>query len=691
MKEPMRHLYTIVLVITALMLQACGNSEDNSVFSISANVSEANFSSEVLQESTETIAIQVDFDGDGLVVGYVTGTEPLLNVENADLLPWLSISVENVTENSATIFITANNVIEYVNNDNEARALSLPANTYTTTLRLATSNDDASKFVSHDIDVSFLVWNLTVDTEKVNYSATFGVTETPSKTINISSESNEWTAQTDVSWLSLDVTSGTGDGAIVVTPDVSSFLASGLQQGHIVLTEVTSGDTKLVPVDLALDNIYLFAERPTIALTSTTAISALSTTVTVSNNGISPVDWQASTTADWLTVTKINANQLHVTADPNSAPMNENSSAEVVIAASQNQDVISDTIKVNFYNSELIVENKVLDALAINNNEMLFSPLKPSFYVAIANQLLTYHQYTGEEQASLVVAPEGTSLEQLIIHPNGDYLLAKAIETTTESDPTTGEEVTTEVVHRYRVNLLDNSITKLLDTDILYEPTAIVRLSGRYFVITQALELADDDLQVLFWDGANAYFTTEIDVAAQADTLFALDNNATTKLANLKRYIPQVNDFGDDQISITLTDEYHPQTLGEGQYIRDFVVSNDEKNIYAISETSEWISFDGENFVDNGLLETNTNVVTFFLEKNSDSQANYLRINTANPLGFYLNIYDDQQTISSTIFTGDNLPASIKLSGDDQRLLINVDASNDPAVNAHVELITLSQ
>lgn len=669
MKEPMRHLYTIVLVITTLMLQACGNSEDKRVFSITTDTTKAEFSSEFLQESTDTIAIQVNFEGDGLIVGFAPEAEPV---------EWLEYRAENVTQNSATVYIDVTN------------AQFLLADTYVTKIRIATTNEDASKFAAHDIDVSLFVWNLTVDTQKVNYSATFGVTEIPSKTINISSESNEWTAQADVSWLSLDVTSGTGDGAIVVTPDVSSFLASGLQQGNIVLTEVTSGDTKLVPVDMALDNIYLFAERPAIALTSTSAISALSTTVTVTTNGISAVEWQASTTVDWLTVTKINANQLQVTADPNSAPMNENSSAEVVIAASQNQGVISDTIKVNFYNSEVVVENKVLDALAINNNEMLVSPLYPKFYVAVDNQLQTYHQYSGELESNLVVAPEGTILEQLIMHPAGDYLLAKAVETITIVDDA-GVETLADQDRRYRVNLSDYSITEILEDDLLYEPTAIVRLSGRYFVVTQALELANDDLQVLFWDGANAYFAIEIDVAAQADTLFALDNNTTTKLAALKRYIPQANDFGDDQISIALTDEYHPQSLGEGQYISDFVVSNDEKNIYAISETSEWISFDGENFVDNGLLETNTNVVTFFLEKNSDSQATYLRINTASPLGFYLNTYDDQQTISSTVFTGDNLPASIKLSGDDQRLVINVDASNDPEANAHIELVTLSQ
>ncbi|MBL4942335.1 MAG: BACON domain-containing protein [Colwellia sp.] len=660
MREQMRHVYKVMLIIMVMLLQACG-SDDKKAFSISADITTARFSNEFLQASTDTIAIQVTYEGDGLIVGFAPETDPVA---------WLEYRTANVTENAATIFIDVIN------------AQFMFADSYNTKIRIAVSNDDASNFAAHDIDISLLVWNLAVDTQKVKYSGTFGDASIASQTIAIASESNQWTASTDVSWLSLDITSGTGDGVIEVTPDVSSFVASGLQQGNIILTEATSGDSKLIPVELALDNVYLFAQRSAVALTSTASISALQTTVAISNNGVLPVSWQASTTANWLTVTPLDDNQLQISADPNIAPLNATSSAEVIVSAGQGAGVISETIKVNFYSSDLVVENKVLAALEINNNEMLASPLNPVFYVGVGNQLLTYHQYTGELEASLVVAPENTVLEQFIMHPNGDYLLTKAIETITEED-----ETTTEIVHRYRINLLDNSIIEILDADIAFEPTDIVRLSGRYFVVTQTLEFADENLQRLFWDIPNAYFASEIDVATQANTLFSLDNNAVS----FKRYTPQINDFGDDRIGTTLTHEYHPESLAEGLLIRDFIVTDDEANIYAISETSEWLSFDGETFIDNGLLETNENVVTLFLEKDSASQPNYLRIDITSPNGFYLDSYDSQQTITATVLTQGSQPSSIKVSSDDQRLLINVDSSNNPEVDSKLELVTLSQ
>lgn len=660
MKEPMCQLYKALLLLIVIMLQACGGSDNEVVLSISADLNEAHFTNEILQESTSTIAIEVNFVGEGLLVGYAPDETPV---------GWLEYRTENVTDTSATIYIDVVNAQLYA------------ADTYTTTLRLATSNEDLTQFSSHDIEVSLLVWELAVDTQKVKYNGTFGVENLPSQRITIASEVSEWTATTDVDWLSLDITSGSGETEIEVTPDITSFTSPGLQQGNIVLTEIASGDTKLVPVELALDNIYMLAEQPSISLASTSAISALERVITISNNSAQTIEWLASTEANWLTLTPINNTQLMITADPAAAPMNASSLAQVTIAASEKTGVVSETINVNFYNSDLVVENTVLESLEINSNEILPSPLFPKFYVAVDNQLKTYHQYTGTLESTLTVSPENTVLEQLIMHPAGDYLLAKAVETVINPE----DETTSELVHRYKVNLADNIITEIVDSNVLSEPTDIVRLLGRYFVITQVLEFADENLQVLFWDGANAFLASEIDVAAQKNTLFALDYDA----ASIKRYMPEVNDFGDDKISVSLTHEYRPGLLPEGKRIIDFMVSDDEQNIYAISESSEWISFDGDDFVDNGLLEASTSVVTLFLEKNSAGNPNYLRFDGSNALGFYLATYGENQNVTSTTYTQGRLPTRIKLSADAQRLIMNVDASTDETLESQVEVVTI--
>jgi len=651
------------ILLLVVMLQSCGgSSKDNTVYTISADISSASFSNEFLHESTESIAINVTFDGDGLLVGFASEAE-----DNR----WLSHRAENVTATSATIYI------DVINGER------LPANLYKTKLRLSTTSNNGSIFASHDIDVSLLVWDIAVNTEQVNFSATFGDTNVATQTIEITSE-NEWTAATDASWLSLDTTSGTGNASISVNANPSHSSAPELTYANIILTEVSSGDSKHIPVQLALDNIYLYADSPAIALTKTTNITALEKTITISSNSESVLQWQASTTVDWLMLTPLGDSQLRVTANPNLAPANATSTAMITIVAKDEMSVTAESINVAFYLSDLIVENKLIEPLAISS-DMLASPSLPQFYLAKNNKLHTYHQYTAALESTLLVSPEGTELEQLIIHPSGEYLLAKAVETITNEEDNT----TSETVHRYRINLIDNSIEEIETSTINYEPLDIIRLSGRYFVITETLEFADENLALLYWDNVNAYFTNNIDMATIADSLFALDiNNAT-----FKRYTAQINDFGENTILPKLTHSYRPESLSETQLINDFVVTNDETNIYAISETSEWISFDGTTFIDNGLLESNKNVVTLLLissqDEHNNSRPNFLRIDPTQPDGFYLAMYDEQQNLFQSIFTQGNQPESILLSADNQRLMINTNTPSTSEVDARIELLTL--
>ncbi len=668
MKGTMNNIFSKVsILLLVLVLQSCGGStQDNTVYNITADIDSIMFSNELSQESTESIAINVIFDGEGLLVGFVSAeAAAAAEIPGIKDRYWLSHRTENVTTTSATIYIDVIN------------AKQLAANSYNTELRLTTSNKDGTKFTSHDIEVSLLIWDIAANTEQVNFSATFSDATVPTQTIEITSD-NEWTATTDVNWLSLDVNSGNGNASINMSATNTHASESGLTYGNIIFTEVISGQSNTIPVQLALDNIYLYADSPAIALAKTANISAIEKTITISNNSESTITWQATTTADWLTLTPVGNSQLQITADPNLIPTNDTSTAVITVSATGEMSVFDESINVAFYHSDLTVENKLIEPLAINsttNKTMLASPLLPKFYLAKGNKLETYHQYSTALKNTLLVSPEGTVLEQLVMHPSGGYLLAKA------------NEIDSEVVHRYRINLIDYSIEELNDVTIKYEPIAIVRLSGRYFILTETLEFADQNLALLYWDEANAYFTNNVDMAEIANSLFALDKNNAT----FNRYNAQINDFGENKILPQLTHSYRPESLSETQFIYDFIVTNDEANIYTISDTSERFSFDGTKFTERGLLENNTDVKTLFLAesqgKQNNSKVNYLRINPEQPEGFYLATYDEQQNLSQTVFTDGNTPNSILLSADSQRLIINTPATS--AEDARIELVTL--
>ena len=665
MKEHLYNFIRITLVITlASVLQACGGSSDKTPkYTISADTSVVSFANEFLKVSDDSYKVDITFEGNGLLVGFAPESQPV---------SWLTFRTENVTASSATLYI---DVVD---------AELINANLYDTTLRLSTGDVDKVNLVHHDIDVSLLVWQLITDSEQLSFRGTLGDSEISAQSLAITSEANEWTAETDVDWLTLDVTEGTGDGVIVVTPNISDFDAAQLYQANITLTEATTGDSKQIPVELGLDKHYLFSSQPTVSLSKLANINATSKSLTINTNSPTAVNWLATSDVDWLTLTKTsNSKELLVSVKAGASFTEAQNNAVITINAIDDEgmideSVVAETISLSYYQSDETSEKVTLEEITANNNALINSPLLPHVYIGINNQLNVYHQYTGELLSTLDISPAETLLEQLIVHPNGKMLLVKADETIVAED-----ETTSVLTHRYQINLVDNSVTELTDSTIEYEPIQFVSFSGRHFVVTQALEFADENLQRIFWDAQNAYFTNQVDQASNNEALYALDLSDSS----FKRYIAKINDFTSQAIFVEQTHQYRPELLEENQAVSRFIVDDNDAGIYAISPTSEWISFDGETFTDNGLLEQAQDSVTLALTKSHNNRAHYARFIQSS--GFIVDIYDNNQALINTVQTQGQQPSAIELSQDDKRLVLNTSSSNQIEI-INVEQIQLS-
>lgn len=647
-------IFTVICI--TFLLSACGGSSDKSKnYTISADVSKVSFSNEIITEFDDSIAVTVNFEGEGLLVGFAPDSQPV---------GWLTFRTENVTANSATVYIDL------------AQADRINLGDYTTKIRLSTGQlaEDNTTLVHHDIDISLLIWQANVDSEYVSFRGTFGDSNIASQTIAITSESNEWQLSSDVDWIAFDVSSGTGDGSVTITPDISNLTSAQLVSGNITLTEKTTGDTKVIPVEIGLDNQYLFASQSSLAFTSTLNISSLEQTLKVNTNSTAAINWQASAEATWLTLTKLDNDYLKVSVDIDAAPADAMSTSEVLISAIENEVVINKTIPVSLFRSSEPTENKVIADITANADTVISAPNSPYFYVGVANELRVYQQYTSELIQSVVVAPQDTLLEQFIVHPDGSMLLAKAVETITNED-----ETTSEVVHRYQINLSNFTFVEIEEPTIEYEPVRYVQFSGRYFIVTQTLEYADENLQRLFWDRENVFFTSLVDQASETGAFYALDFPTAT----LKRYSAQVNDFTQDKVITRLTHEYRPELLTETDAISNFIVNNNETALYAISPTSEHISFDGTTFTDNGLLPQAENTTAITLDKSANNLAHFIRFAPAT--GFIVDIYNQQAELTATVNTQGQEPNSIDISADDKRLIVN--ASN----STQIEMVTLPQ
>ena len=637
-----------IILFSSLFLQACGGSNDNDpTYTISTDVSVVTFANEFLQEETHTIAVNVNFDGNGLLLGFAPTATPVA---------WLNYRIENLTDTSATIHIDVTN------------ANLLAANLYGTTLRLSSGDNTTVNFAHKDINVSLLVWDV------LTFDDTFGVENITAKTIEVSSSADNLTLATSVPWLTLEKNFIDGVTTITATPNVSDFTASGFYNATIDITSPLG--TTQYPVELSLDNLYLFADRASVALVETANISNTKTIVNINSNSLQTWGWQATTQASWLSLTAdTDTNQLMITADSSALANNTTTLAEITINSDEQTTAIAETIQVSFYKSSALSENKTLDIVA-NNNGVVTNPLLPQYYVATGNELQSYHLYTNALLSTTVVAPADTVLEQLIIHPDASIMLAKADEITVIDE--NNSETTT---HRYQINLADMSVTELADIETVNEPAKFIRLDGRYFLTTSTLEFADNDLNLLGFNTDAPFLARTFHVAKQSQSLFALDISTSTELMSIKRLIAKVNDFGRTPISTEISHSYRPELLGENEQITDFYVTADESNIYAISPTSEWISFDGTTFTDNGLINTDDTITNLALALSTNDRPHYARFEDS--IGFKIDVYNNQQVVTNSITLNPNQPNQLLISNDDSRAILT-------SANA-IDVVSLSQ
>ncbi|MBA6328535.1 hypothetical protein H4J46_11370 [Colwellia sp. MB02u-6] len=651
MKGQIKNMRLIVIILFSLLfLQACGGANDTTpTFNISASVSSVAFTHEFLQAQNHTIALDVSFDGDGLLLGFAPTAVPVA---------WLNYRIANLTATSATIHIDV------------VSADIIPANLYATTLRLS-SGDTATTNLAHaDINISLLIW------QALTYDDTYGVNAIASKKIALSSSADNLTLASSVPWLSLEKSFLDGVTTITATPDVSHFSTAGFYPATIGITSPLG--TTEYPVELSLDNIHLFADRATVALAKTANISNSQTTLNINSNSILPWGWQATTDAAWLTLTpNADTNELTLVADSTALTNNATTIAEITLSGNEQTTATAETIQVSFYKSDLLSENNSLNIVA-NTDGVVTNPLLPQYYVATNNELRSYHLYTNEILSTTVIAPADTLLEQLIIHPDASMMLAKAVETNVIDENTS---VTS--IHRYQINLSDMSVVELTDVDITNEPVKFIRLNGRYFVATTLLEFADQSLMRVGFDSPNAFFARAFNVAEQNQTLFALDVSTSDDLMSIKRLNVNVNDFGRNPITTEISHSYRPELLGENQQINDFYVTADEQNIYAISPTSEWISFDGTTFIDNGLLNTNEAITNLALAHSANDRPYYVRFDSE--VGFKIDIYNEQQTLANSIELGENQPAKMLIANGDSRAVLTSSSADS------INVITLSQ
>lgn len=639
---------SFIVFLLSSLLAACGGSSSNSNdnYRVSVDQSAIEFINEAGTESDETITVNVNYSGKGLLVG----------IPNDGSVPsWLNYQVTEVTESTAQIEFRL---------DFEDQ---IAANTYTTDIRVTSGDIDNNQFVHADIAVSLNIWQLTIDDTAINLSSTKSNTATDEFDVRLIAGNTNYTISSDLDWLSFASTEGEGTGeleTITATANYSAIEAAGLIEGSITISESTTNSEQTIPVSLTLDELYVTTSQSALSLVKTANTEFLTQSIDIHSNAESALTWQASSNVDWLTLTpSSDGSSLTVEADASLITAETTEQAQITIESIDNLSAQPAVVEVNIYHSEAtLADSESIDSITVNTDGLVVNPLTPYLYAAVDNTIRVYHQYSLNLENTLTLNSSDLDIENLIISKDGRHLFALAQESTTDAE---GSETTT--TYHYHVDLQTNQVTELKDADITGKPVEHLVISGRNFILTDALEFAALNLTLIHQD-PNSLTVDNVDFANATNALYITNGGA-----DLYRFTAQVNDFSQEMIDLTFDQSYRPDNGGNTSLF-DIVVNDQDTNIYVLNGSTDWISFDGAGFTDNGRLNAASSLSTLGLVATQNKQPMILRAD-ATPTVF-LEGYDNAQTQTSQTTVQTVLPTIVEIDGTGTRYINYIAGTN---------------
>lgn len=226
---------------------------------------------------------------------------------------WLSISSTSGTGNGS---LTAT-----------ATTGSLTAGTYNALITVSAPNA-APVAIPVTVTVTAPSPTLTVSPTALTVTGIQGGTNPASQTVTVNSNGN-WTAGSSAGWLSLNPSSGTGNGSIAAHVALSSVVVG---PNTATITVTSGGVTRTIAVTLTVSAASLTAFPNSVAYTATQgAANPSAQTIAISSNGT----WSASEGVSWLSLSPTSgSNNGTITASVNTATATQGNNSTTVTVTS---------------------------------------------------------------------------------------------------------------------------------------------------------------------------------------------------------------------------------------------------------------------------------------------------------------------------------------------------------------------
>jgi hypothetical protein len=195
----------------------------------------------------------------------------------------------------------------------------------------------------------------------------------------------------------------------------------GTTSAAITVNATVNGDQVTLPLNLTLnrDTRKLLFSDVGVALSSMPGWSRLSHTVTVRDNYGQAPNWSASASQPWLNVVR-QGNQLTLTANPASLPVNAVSYATVTLSSTDGSINTAEPLRVAVWKSS----NSPGASFKVNRRyeKAVTDPIRPYVYATDrSSQIDVYNVYTGALVTSINA---NNTVFDMTVAPSGDVLYA---------------------------------------------------------------------------------------------------------------------------------------------------------------------------------------------------------------------------------------------------------------------------
>lgn len=270
--------------------------------------------------------------------------------------------------------------------------------------------------------------------------------DTTPRSFNVTGEGVQWTATVNQPWVTLSKSTGNAPDKVEFLIDTTG-LSVGTYTAEILVKDddVNYDNEARIEINLAVNPRYMFINRKGVAFADMPGLQNLSASLKVEDSSGLMLEWTASSSAPWLTVTPrgTTPTQLNLTADVSGLAKNMFYEAEVTLQAPElSAEEQMSTVKVGLWVGDALPDASI--RIAGPFTHLAVDPVRPYVYLTDNSSVISvYHVYNGErvrqitnwgaaggalevsEDGSTLFVHDSTNLEIVEINLSDDSLVRK--------------------------------------------------------------------------------------------------------------------------------------------------------------------------------------------------------------------------------------------------------------------------